>query len=396
MSSKRKFFQEENVLYKPKYWTKIDQVPQLGERERERLRLVGEKFVFRTNDYYQGLIDWSDPADPIRKLVIPVEEELNEWGQLDASREDLYTKAPGLEHKYQDTALLLVNDVCGAYCRFCFRKRLFMDGNDEVVRDVTEGVAYIRRHPEISNVLLTGGDPLIMSTPKLEKIIAELRRIDHVKIIRIGTKMPAFNPYRILNDPSLGEMIEKYSTTSGRIYIMAHFNHPVELTDVARRGLDLLQRSGAVIVNQTPLIAGVNDNVETLLKLFNELSWMGIPPYYVFQCRPTQGNEAYSMPIEKGYQLFLEAQNRSSGLAKRARFCMSHTTGKIEVCGLTQDEVIFKYHQAADPKNLGKTMIFQRNPRAQWFDDYDEASSLSRPIPARSELVVLQASAGRG
>ena len=200
----RKFFQEETALYKPKYWTNIDQVPQLGERERERLRLVGEKFVFRTNDYYQGLIDWSDPADPIRKLVIPGEEELNEWGQLDASREDLYTKAPGLEHKYWDTALLLVNDVCGAYCRFCFRKRLFMDDNDEVVRDVTEGVAYIRRHPEVSNVLLTGGDPLIMSTPKLERIIAELRRIDHVKIIRIGTKMPAFNPYRILNDPSLG------------------------------------------------------------------------------------------------------------------------------------------------------------------------------------------------
>ena len=380
---------------KPKYITKIDQIPQLTETEKGRLREVSEKFVFRTNDYYQSLIDWNDPDDPIRRLVVPMEEELNEWGQLDASSESLYTKVPGLEHKYDDTALLLVNDVCGAYCRFCFRKRLFMDGNDEVVRDVTEGVRYIQRHPEISNVLLTGGDPLIMSTSKLEPIIQKLRAIPHVKIIRIGTKMPAFNPHRIVNDPSLMQLMETYSTPEGRIYIMAHFNHPRELTPIARQALDMLQKHGATTVNQTPLIAGVNDKMETLLDLFDELSFMGVPPYYVFQCRPTEGNSAYSAPLEESYQMFRAAQTRCSGLAKRARFCMSHVTGKIEVAALTEDQIVFKYHQAADARNRGRVMIFERNPDAHWFDDYREAR---RYLPARravhSELRVFQTAMG--
>ena len=274
---------------KPKYITKLEQLDGLPDEEKERLKEVAEKFVFRTNEYYMSLVDWNDPDDPIRRLIIPDESELEDWGHLDASFEAEYTVVPGLEHKYDSTALLLVNDVCGAYCRFCFRKRLFMDDNDEVVKDVSDGIAYIREHPEISNVLLTGGDPLIMSTGKLEKVISQLRDIDHVQIIRIGTKMPAFNPMRITEDASLLEMISKYSTDDKRIYIMAHFNHPRELTDVAIAGLGLLQRAGAVTVNQTPLIAGINDDPQVLSELFNKLSYIGVPPYYVFQCRPTPG-----------------------------------------------------------------------------------------------------------
>ncbi|MFC1557310.1 KamA family radical SAM protein, partial [candidate division KSB1 bacterium] len=212
-------------MYKPRYITRLDKVTGLSDREREDLREVSEKFVFRTNEYYQSLIDWNDPDDPIRRLVIPDIAELDEWGDLDASGEETYTVVPGCEHKYRDTALLLCNDVCGAYCRFCFRKRLFMNDNDEVVRDVSPGLKYISQHPEISNVLLTGGDPLIMSTRKLENIISRLREIDHVKIIRIDTKIPAFNPYRITKDESLLEMLSKYSSAHKRIYIIAHFNH---------------------------------------------------------------------------------------------------------------------------------------------------------------------------
>ena len=383
------------MLKKPKYLTRIDQIAELSDSEKEKLRPVGDKYVFRTNDYYQGLINWDDPDDPIRRLVVPREQELDEWGRLDASYEELYTKVPGLEHKYRDTALLLVNDVCGAYCRFCFRKRLFMNDNDEVVKDVSHGLEYIRAHPEISNVLLTGGDPLIMSTSKLEPVIAKLRDIAHIKIIRIGTKMPAFNPYRILNDPSLGKMIETYSTTKARIYIMAHFNHPVELTDVARQGLDILHKHGAILINQTPMIKGVNDSVETMLSLFNELSYLGVPPYYVFQCRPTEGNKEYSLPLEEAYQIFLEAQNQSSGLAKRARFSMSHMTGKIEVVGLADSHVIFRYHRAADPKDTGRVMLFRRNPAAHWFDDYEEAAPFLPRREQQSELPVLQAAASR-
>jgi lysine 2,3-aminomutase len=359
-------------MYKPKYLTKLEQVPELTQRERQKLQPVSDKFVFRTNEYYQSLIDWDDPNDPIRKIVMPELGELDDWGMLDASGEENYTKVPGLEHKYQFTALLLVNDVCGAYCRFCFRKRLFMDENDEVVRDVSEGIEYIRNHTEINNVLLTGGDPMLMATHKLENIISQLREIDHVKIIRIGSKMPVFNPFRIINDPALPLMLKKYSTPEKRIYVMAHFNHPRELTDVALEGMNMLQNAGVITVNQTPLIRGVNDDPEVLAELFNRLSYAGIPPYYLFICRPTLGNKIYSVPVEESYEIFEQARMKCSGLAKRARLVMSHASGKIEIVGMTEDEIYMRYHRAADVEEKARFMVFKRNPEAYWFDDYDE------------------------
>ena len=359
---------------KIKYLTKLEQIPQLSGKEREEMQKVNDKFVFRTNDYYQSLINWDDPNDPIKRIIMPDVEELNEWGQLDASNEEKYTKVHGLEHKYTSTALLLVNEVCAAYCRFCFRKRLFMNENDEVTKDISEGLEYIRNNREINNVLLTGGDPLILSTSKLEPIIKKLREIDHVKIIRIGTKVPAFNPFRILNDPSLLEMFRKYSTNEKKVYVMAHFNHPRELTDRAVEGLNALMNSGVSLVNQTPLVKGVNDDPDVLSELFSKLSYIGVPPYYVFLCRPTLGNETYSVPVEKGYEIFEKARIRCSGLAKRARLVMSHESGKIEVIGMTQEQIFFKYLRAANPDNNARFLAFYRNTEADWFDDYKEAS----------------------
>ena len=369
-----------NGIKKAKYLTKLEQVPQLSQGEINRLEEVNEKFVFRTNDYYQSLIDWDDPEDPIRRIVMPDVQELDDWGQLDASDEESYTVAKGLEHKYDSTALLLVNEVCAAYCRFCFRKRLFMDENEEVTKDVSEGLEYIRTHKEISNVLLTGGDPLIMSTSKLEPIIQKIREVDHVNIIRIGTKIPAFNPMRIYNDPSLEVMFRKYSTPEKRIYVMAHFNHPRELTPEAVRGLSFLLNAGAIVVNQTPMIAGVNDDPDVLAELFNTLSYLGVPPYYVFQCRPTLGNRIYVTPIEEAFEIFETARARCSGLAKRARFVMSYDTGKIEIVGLTGEYIYFKYLRAADEENDAKFMVFKRNPDAYWFDDYKELVDEYSPV----------------
>lgn len=359
---------------KTKYLTKLEQIPQLSESEREDMQKVNDKFVFRTNDYYQSLIDWDDPKDPIKRIIMPDVEELNEWGQLDASNEEKYTKVHGLEHKYTSTALLLVNEVCAAYCRFCFRKRLFMNENDEVTKDISEGLEYIKNTKEINNVLLTGGDPMILSTSKLEPIIKQLREIDHVKIIRIGTKVPAFNPFRILNDPSLLEMFRKYSTSEKKIYVMAHFNHPRELTPQAIEGLNALMDAGVTLVNQTPLLKGINDNPDVLAELFSKLSFIGVPPYYVFLCRPTLGNETYSVPVEKGYEIFEKARIRCSGLAKRARLVMSHESGKIEVVGMTEDQIFFKYARAANEEDNARFLAFYRNPDAVWFDDYKEAS----------------------
>ena len=153
-----------------KYIRSVDQVSNIPESEREKLRQVTEKYVFRANDYYLGLTNWDDPNDPIKQPIIPRTEELNDWGELDASKESLITVARGVQHKYPHTVLLLCNEVCGAYCRYCFRKRLFMNDKDEVTLDVSEGLKYIADNPAVSNVLLTGGDPLLRSSRRLTEI----------------------------------------------------------------------------------------------------------------------------------------------------------------------------------------------------------------------------------
>ncbi|QSZ67753.1 KamA family radical SAM protein [Methanofollis aquaemaris] len=365
---------------KPRYLTRVDQIDALNAEDKAPLRKVEDMFAFRSNEYYLSLIDWNDPTDPIRRIAIPDPMELEDQGVLDPSQEKNYTVVRGIQHKYRETALLLVSDVCGSFCRFCFRKRLFIERGAEVTRDVTEELAYIRDHSEITNVLLTGGDPLIMSTSKLEPIVRAVREIEHVRIIRIGSKMPAFNPFRIIEDPALLEMIRRYSTPEKRIYIMAQFNHPRELTSRALEALSLLMEAGAVVVNQTPLLRGINDDPEVLAKLFKKLSFIGVPPYYVFQCRPTRGNGMFQVPVEETYEIFEEAKAQVSGLAKRAKLVMSHVSGKIEIAGLTDDCIYFKYHQAADSANIGRFMAFKRNPAALWFDDYTE------PVNDRADL----------
>ncbi|MBU0678351.1 MAG: KamA family radical SAM protein [Verrucomicrobia bacterium] len=359
-------------MSKPRYITSLTKVPELSEEEQQELTQVTEQFDFRSNDYYQQLIDWDDPDDPIRRLIMPDLRELEEWGDLDPSGEESYVKVKGLEHKYSPTALLLCSDVCAGYCRYCFRKRLFMRDNDEIEKDVSLGVEYIAAHPEITNVLLTGGDPLILSTSRLRAIIAQLRAIPHVRIIRIGTKLPAFNPYRIVDDPELLQLIRDYTLPDKKIYIMSHFDHPRELTDVAVAGLQALLDAGAIIQNQHPIITGINDNPETLVELWNRLSAAGVTPYYLFQCRPALGNAPYTMPIERALAIFEAARSRTSGLAKRVRYMMSHRTGKIEICGMTESLIFFKYHSAAKRENDGRMLIFERNPEAAWLDDYTE------------------------
>ena len=358
---------------KTKYITKIEQLAQLSEQEIADLKTVTDKFSFRCSDYYLSLIDWDDPADPIRRIVIPHAQELDEWGRLDPSNEQAYTVIPGLEHKYHSTALFLVSNVCDGICRYCFRKRLFIDSQSTRLRDIPEAIKYVRQHSEITNVLLTGGDPLVLKTSELENIIRQLRTIDHVEIIRIGTKIPAFNPFRILDDPTLLEMIETYSTAHKKIYIMTHFVHARELTEPAVNSVHLLQKAGAMIANQTPLIRGLNDNPNVLAELLGKLSYIGAAPYYLFQCRPALGNKAYTVPLEEGYQIAEQAKALVSGLAKRLRFVMSHSTGKIEIVGITKNRVYFKYHRAADDADSGRFFVLKRNPNAYWLDDYDEA-----------------------
>ena len=363
---------KQKMPVKTKHITKIEHLNRLSEQQIADLQKVTDKFAFRCSDYYLSLIDWDDPADPIRRIIIPNMQELDNWGRLDPSDEQTYTIIPGLEHKYHSTALFLVSNICEGICRYCFRKRVFMDPKSARLRDIPAAIQYLRQHTEITNVLLTGGDPLVLKTSQLENIIQQLRSIDHVEIIRIGTKMPAFNPYRILDDPSLSEMIETYSTDVKKIYIMTHFVHPRELTHPAVTAVHQLQKAGAMIANQSPLIRGLNDNPHVLAELLGKLSFIGAVSYYIFQCRPSLGNKPYTVPIEEGYRIIEQAKALVSGLAKRLRFVMSHSTGKIEIVGLTEKRVYFKYHRAADDADSGRFLVLKRNPNACWLDDYDE------------------------
>ena len=368
-----------------KYVRNVDQIPNIPPEEREKLRRVAEKYVFRANDYYLRLIDWDDPNDPIKQLIIPREEELNDWGELDASNETSVTVTRGVQHKYPDTVLLLCNEVCGAYCRYCFRKRLFMDENDEVTNDVSEGLAYIAEHPEVTNVLLTGGDPLLMSTRRLVEIFEALRAIPHVKIIRLGTKMPAFDPYRVLTDEALQQAFRKYSTPARRIYLMAHFDHPRELTELAVQGIDACIKSGLICVNQCPMIRGINDDADVLTAMYTKLSHIGCPPYYLFQGRPTAGNEPYTVPIVRGWEIFNEAIRRGSGLARRARFVMSHETGKVEILGVDETHIYLRYQRSKHADLRGKFFACLRDDEALWLDDLMIVGGRhAEPVPATS------------
>lgn len=357
-----------------RYIRSASQIPGIPPEAARAIERVSGKYVFRANDYYLGLIDWQDPDDPIRQLIIPREEELREWGELDASNEAANIVARGVQHKYRDTALILVNNVCGAYCRYCFRKRLFMDDNDEATHDLTQAFAYVRRHPEITNVLLTGGDPLIMGTRKLRRILEELATIPHVRIIRIGTKMPAFNPFRVLDDEELQRTFRELSYANNKvIYIMAHFDHPRELTPEAQEGVLCLLENNCRVVNQCPLVRGVNDEAGVLAELFETMTLIGAPQYYLFQGRPTAGNEPYELPIVRGWELFDAARRRTSGLSRRVRFAMSHATGKIEIVGLDERHIYMRYHRAKDPADESRMLVMRRDDNAYWLDQLEPA-----------------------
>ncbi|KUP21957.1 KamA family radical SAM protein [Paenibacillus sp. DMB5] len=355
-------------MQKVRYITDIGKMEMLPEAEKSRLREVTDKFVFRANDYYLSLIDWEDPDDPIRRLVVPGEGELMEYGQWDASDEEANYVVPGCQHKYRTTALLIVSEVCGAYCRYCFRKRLFRNDVKEASSDVSAGIEYIAAHPEINNVLLTGGDSLILSTTRLRFIIESLRAIPHVKIIRLGSKLPVFNPMRISQDPELLELIRTHSTVDKRIYIMAHINHPREITPEAKRAVRALHDAGAIIVNQTPVLKGINDDPAVLGELLDRLSWAGITPYYFFINRPIAGNREFVLPLEQVYRIVEEAKARTSGLGKRVRLSMSHSSGKIEILAIEDGKAYLKYHQSRE-QEYGKFMILDCPEDAEWFDD---------------------------
>ncbi len=344
--------------------------------QKAEITKVAEHFPFLSTTYYLSLIRFEDPYDPIGRIVIPDPGELEPWGRADPSNEASYTVMEGVQHKYPSTLLVLASDRCAGLCRYCFRKRLFLKdkyAKPEKLRDVDELVRYIEAHRKITNVLISGGDAFMLSTEKLEEIIAKISQIEHVRFIRLGTRILSYWPYRILYDKKLLEVLDKYSKPNRRIYVVTHFDHPREITPQALEAVSLLIKAGVVLLNQCPIIRGVNDDPEVLSSLFIKLVAIGISPYYVFQCRPTIGNKPFAVPIEEAYEIVERAKSKCCGVAKRVRFVMSHAKGKLEVVGLTKDYIFLKFHRAAKKINEGKFLVFERNDEAFWLDDYTEA-----------------------
>jgi KamA family protein len=316
------------------------------------------------------LIDWNDPDDPIKRMAVPDAEELDLSGSYDTSGEMLSTKLPGLQHKYAQTALLLTTSRCATYCRHCFRKRLVGLPTEEVMRRFSDAAKYIEEHSEITNVLLSGGDPLVLSTKVLDGFLERLSGIGHLRFIRVGSRTPITLPDRILDDRDLVNVFRRYSRTFKRIHLVTQVDHPREITLKTTKAIDRLLTAGVPVSNQAILLKGVNDNPETLAELQRRLVAIGINPYYVFQCRPVKRvKRRFQLPLVKGYRIVEEAKRRLSGLSKRFRYVMSHRSGKIEVVAISNDEIFLKYHQARDPQNLGRFFRRRISGDAGWLDE---------------------------
>jgi lysine 2,3-aminomutase len=343
----------------------------ISRREIKKLKHVTSTHPIKVTSYYMSLIDWINPADPIRKMAIPSLDELSLQGSYDTSGEGENTKMRGLQHKYSETALILATNRCAMYCRHCFRKRLVgRRETREIIEDFKAPVDYIRRHTEINNVLISGGDPLVLPNDVIERFLSMLSNISHLDFIRFGSRAPVTFPSRF-RDSELLELMAGYSTPERRLLVVTQFNHPKEITKQSIEAVDNLIKSGVVVNNQTILLKGVNDTPETLAELMNRLVGIGVNPYYVFQCRPVKRvKKQFQVPLYKGVNIVEKAKARCNGPSKRFRYIMSHKTGKIQIMGIVDDEIYFKYHQAKNRKNLGKIFKRKINAKASWLDDF--------------------------
>lgn len=284
----------------------------LSSDEQDRLRLVCTTYPFAITPYYLSLIDPANPDDPVRKQSVPCykEIELADLGMEDPLEERRDSVVPGLVHRYPDRVLMVLTDICPMYCRHCTRKREWRNGGWVRTRaEIMAMVDYIRRTPKVRDVIISGGDPLTLSTHHLEEVLSVLRTIEHVDIIRIGSRYPVVLPQRI--DDELCNMLSKY----GPIWLNTHFNHPNEITGDAARACDRLLRAGVPVSNQTVLLRGVNDSPETLTRLCQGLLKIKVRPYYLFQCDEVQGTEHFRTPVGAGIKIMEKMRGHTSGLA---------------------------------------------------------------------------------
>lgn len=412
-------------LFRLEQLDEIKQLKHLPPSTVAGIRAVAHVLPFAVNSYViDELIDWSRvPEDPIFQLTFPQREMLvlDEFARIDAlvrskaSRDVIATAAreiqfamnphpagqatlnvpmqdsvpvAGVQHKYRETVLFFPSrgQTCLSYCTYCFRWPQFVGLDDMkfAAREADGLVEYLRTHPDVSNVLVTGGDPLVMRTTLLRRYLEPLLADDlaTVTTIRIGTKSLAFWPQRFLSDPDADDLLRLFEqiVASGRhLAFMAHFSHPRELeTDVAQKAIARVLSTGAVVRTQAPLIRHVNDDADTWARMWSEQVRLGAVPYYMFVERDTGPRDYFEVPLGRGWTIFRDAYSAVSGLARTVRGpSMSATPGKVVVDGVSTvgNEQVFalRFLQARRPEWVGRPFFARFDPRATWLDQLQPA-----------------------
>ena len=330
---------------------------------------ASHKLALAITPYFFNLIDRNDPDCPIRKQVIPRSDEMvvSTGEMLDSLGEDSHSPVPGLVHRYPDRVLFLVTDRCASYCRYCTRSRLVSNAQDYNFHpEYEQALRHIEAHPEIRDVLLSGGDPLLLSDKKLDHLLGRLRAIKHVEFIRIGSRIPVFLPQRIT--PELCEIFRKH----GPIWMSIHVNHPREATQELKDACERLSFAGVPLGNQSVLLKGVNDDADVMKALVHRLLRMRVRPYYIYQMDLITGGAHFKADVRKGIEIIKALRGHTTGYAvPQYVIDAPGGGGKVPVNPdyvekITDDEVVFRnfegkrFHYPLKavpvPENAGKVM----------------------------------------
>ena len=292
-----------------------DQLQRFVKLTENEISVIGKKInalPLRITPYYMSLIDRYDPEHPLRKAFIPVFDELtsSKGENPDPLSEEHHSPVPNIVHRYPDRVLFLATGFCSAYCRYCTRTHMVAKEKSHVgIKAWEAGLQYIEEHPEVRDVIVSGGDPLTMPDFHIEYLLSRLRRIPHVQISRLGSKVPVVLPQRITK--SLVNMLKKYHP----IFMSIHFTHPDELTPEVKEACELLANAGIPLGSQTVLLKGINDEVEVMKKLMHGLLKIRVRPYYLYQCDPIPGSGHFRTPISKGLEIIRGLRGHTSGYA---------------------------------------------------------------------------------
>ncbi|MEM0960947.1 MAG: KamA family radical SAM protein [Bacteroidota bacterium] len=349
----------------------------LSAGERDAIEATAGVFRWTITPYYASLMDPVDPACPIRQHVVPQPGEIEPdiVGVVDPLDEVGHSPVKNLVHNYPDKVAFCVTSECAVYCRYCLRKRMVGDADWMMKKDeLRDGIAYIRDTPAIRDVLLTGGDPLVFSDTNLDWLLSELRSIPHVEVVRIGSRLPVVNPMRIT--PALCEVLASHHP----VWLNTHFNHPRELTVEARQACDRLADAGVPVGNQTVLLAGINDDAETMMALCNGLVSMRVRPYYIYQAQLIGGTAHLRTPIETGMAIMRQLRGHTSGFAVPT-YVLDTPDGKVP---LTRDYVIGRDGDHVMMRTTRGTLWAEPNPLPPGHDSEEQLPVVERPAGVRT------------